>query len=195
MIGLNVVVLFEIGANAIIDGYYRESVSSFAASLERFYEFYANVIFIKFNISKSVYEKTSDLMSRYSERQLGAFVALYALENKTAPILLNTKNVEFRNRVIHRGTIPTKEEAINYGSVVLDTIRPVLSSLKKNYKKEIGETIFRHKDEIQKKSEGAKNIATLVFPTIISLASSDKERDAKPLKEIIQEMEKKKQKS
>ena len=32
-------ILFEIGAHAIIDGYYREAVSSFAASLERFYEF------------------------------------------------------------------------------------------------------------------------------------------------------------
>lgn len=29
-------VLFEIGVNAILDGYYREAVASFAASLERF---------------------------------------------------------------------------------------------------------------------------------------------------------------
>lgn len=33
-------VLFEIGAHAIEDGYYREAVSSFTASLERFYEFF-----------------------------------------------------------------------------------------------------------------------------------------------------------
>lgn len=32
-------ILFDIGANAIIDGYYRESISSFTSSLERFYEF------------------------------------------------------------------------------------------------------------------------------------------------------------
>ncbi|MGL5998259.1 MAG: hypothetical protein ACRC1I_17390 [Pseudomonas proteolytica] len=32
-------VLFEIGAHAILDGYYREAVSSFTSSLERFYEY------------------------------------------------------------------------------------------------------------------------------------------------------------
>jgi hypothetical protein len=32
--------LFEMGLNALVDGYGREAVSSFAASLERFYEFY-----------------------------------------------------------------------------------------------------------------------------------------------------------
>lgn len=32
--------LFEIGLNATVDGYYREVVSSFASALERFYEFY-----------------------------------------------------------------------------------------------------------------------------------------------------------
>ena len=31
-------VLFELGAHAILDGYYREAISSFSASLERFYE-------------------------------------------------------------------------------------------------------------------------------------------------------------
>ncbi|RKR31632.1 hypothetical protein [Paraburkholderia sp. BL17N1] len=32
--------LFQIGAYATEDGYYREPVSSFTASLERFYEFF-----------------------------------------------------------------------------------------------------------------------------------------------------------
>ena len=36
--------LFEMGLNALIDGYPREAVSSFASSLERFYEFYWNVV-------------------------------------------------------------------------------------------------------------------------------------------------------
>ena len=32
--------LFEMGLNALLDGYPRDAVSSFASSLERFYEFY-----------------------------------------------------------------------------------------------------------------------------------------------------------
>ena len=37
-------VLFDLGAMALLDGYPREAVSSIAASLERFYEFYVQVI-------------------------------------------------------------------------------------------------------------------------------------------------------
>ncbi len=44
-------VLFDIGAYAITDGYYREAVSSFTASLERFYEFYVKVISLKYGVS------------------------------------------------------------------------------------------------------------------------------------------------
>lgn len=36
--------LFEIALNAIVDGYQREAVSSFAASIERFYEFAIRVL-------------------------------------------------------------------------------------------------------------------------------------------------------
>ena len=37
-------VLFAIASNALLDGYLRESIASFAASLERFYEFVIRVI-------------------------------------------------------------------------------------------------------------------------------------------------------
>jgi hypothetical protein len=37
-------ILFELAANAIFDGYYREAVASFASGLERFFEFYVRII-------------------------------------------------------------------------------------------------------------------------------------------------------
>lgn len=37
-------ILFDIGANAIVDGYYREAVSSFTSSLERFYEYSIKIL-------------------------------------------------------------------------------------------------------------------------------------------------------
>ncbi|WP_238149350.1 hypothetical protein [Arsenophonus endosymbiont of Aleurodicus floccissimus] len=40
-------ILFDIGACAIIDGYYREAVSSFTSALERFYEFFIKVVCIQ----------------------------------------------------------------------------------------------------------------------------------------------------
>jgi hypothetical protein len=43
--------LFEMGINAIVDGYPREAVSSFSAALERFYEFYWRVALAHLSVS------------------------------------------------------------------------------------------------------------------------------------------------
>ncbi|MCK4830988.1 hypothetical protein KA005_85550, partial [bacterium] len=78
-------VLFDIGANAIIDGYYREAISSFTSSLERFYEFCIKVFCEKRKISEDVYTNTWKQMSNQSERQLGAFLFLWANEFGETP--------------------------------------------------------------------------------------------------------------
>jgi hypothetical protein len=39
-------VLFDIGANAVVDGYYREAITSFSASLERFYEYFLGALLL-----------------------------------------------------------------------------------------------------------------------------------------------------
>ena len=101
-------ILFEIGAHAILDGYYRESVSSFTSSLERFYEFAIRVFLDNPSCPDTLVQDCWKLVSRQSERQLGAFIVLWAAAFRTTPDLLSNKDVEFRNEVIHKGTIPTK---------------------------------------------------------------------------------------
>ena len=49
------------------------------------------------------------------------------------PQLLSTTKTEFRNDVIHKGRIPSRDEAINYGQAVLDVIRPILKQVRKKY--------------------------------------------------------------
>src|SRR3989304_3215850 len=44
-------VLFDLGAMALLDGYTREAVSSIAASLERFFEYYVAVVSLKHGIA------------------------------------------------------------------------------------------------------------------------------------------------
>jgi hypothetical protein len=51
-------VLFDMGIYAIVDGYYREAVSAFAAALERFHEFFIAVICNKHGIPQEIFEKT-----------------------------------------------------------------------------------------------------------------------------------------
>lgn len=123
--------LYEMGLNALIDGYPREAVSSFVASLERFYEFYWRVVMSHFDVSHEDSKATWKPLSKQSERQLGAYVSASLLLTKCAPTLLNqNKEVQLRNNVIHNGYVPTKEEAISFGNSVMKLINTELDSLR-----------------------------------------------------------------
>lgn len=115
--------LFEMGLNAIIDGYYRESVSSFASALERFYEFYWRVVLHKYAISEQESLNAWKYMGKLSERQIGGYITASLILTGKAPSLLNSnKDVPFRNSVIHNGYMPTRQEAISFGDTVKNII-------------------------------------------------------------------------
>ena len=118
-------VLFTIASNALLDGYLRESIASFAASLERFYEFVIRVICRSKSISQQDIEKCWKSVSKQSERQLGAFTILWFVEMGDPPNLLLDKMVELRNQVIHQGKVPTYQECIDFGKAVIDVISPI----------------------------------------------------------------------
>ena len=101
-------VLFDIGAHAILDCYYREAVSSFAASLKRFYEFAVRVFLASSFGSDELLNSVWKPVSSQSERQLGGFVLLWAATFQALPTLLNTVCMSFRNDVIQKGMIPTR---------------------------------------------------------------------------------------
>lgn len=123
-------VLFEMAAHAILDGYYREAVASFAASLERFYEFFIRSKFYEDGVPVEVIESAWKGVGGSSERQLGAFIFLYTQTFKSSPTLLHKLKTEFRNKVIHKGLIPSKEDALDFGQAVLDVIRPILNQMR-----------------------------------------------------------------
>lgn len=119
-------ILFEIGAQAIEDGYYREAISSFSSSLERFYEFFIKVTCELEKIDSQEFKKSWKIISSLSERQLGAYSFRYLSYFGKAPNVLAGKAKELRNNVIHRGYIPSYNEAIDYGEIVLNEVIPVL---------------------------------------------------------------------
>jgi hypothetical protein len=114
--------LFQSACLALVDHYDREAVSGFAAALERAYEFFVRVTCRSRQVDSDILEKTWKLLSRQSERQFGCFAILYALEQQEAYVI-DAKQVELRNAVIHRGYIPSTEEVHNFGRYVFDTIR------------------------------------------------------------------------
>lgn len=165
-------VLFDIGAYAIIDGYYRESVSSFVASLERFYEFSIRVLLAKSSGSDALFQTCWKQISRQSERQMGAFMFLWASYFNAPPALLNDNDISFRNDAIHKGKIPTREEAITFGNTVLNVLRQNMLMLVDKIPDSVKQVTFYHLRNARTPSVTSPP-ATMSISTIVSLSTGD----------------------
>lgn len=176
-------ILFDIGAHAILDGYYREAVSSFTSSLERFYEFSIRVILEKCSESDDLFLAAWKKVSSQSERQLGAFIFLWASMFKEDPSLLSQGMTTFRNEVIHKGKIPTKEEAMKYGDAVLEAIIPKMKALQEVLPDQVGSSIFRQIGGGAKKAGKDIQMATMCASTIVSLSNGEPGHHKKNIEE------------
>lgn len=162
--------LFEVGLNAIIDGYSREGVTSFASALERFYEFYWRVVMHEHSVPDEAVAAAWKPLSRQSERQVGAYIAASTILTGRVPSLLNpNKEVTFRNNVVHNGYVPSADEAIIFGDVVMNLINTELSVLRTDAPESL-ETVYSSllpkNDEETSESEtelcGGANILTAI---------------------------------
>lgn len=178
-------ILFDIGANAIIDGYYREAVSSFTSSLERFYEFFIKVICSTKQIELNQFREAWKAVANQSERQFGAFIFIYLTEFGSNPAVMSRQNIEFRNSVIHKGKIPNKQEAISYGQAVLDQVRPLLKKLNQNYEEGVHQTVSQHLTDSSKNEDKKFVNSTLSISTILSIFNREPPYDCQTLEEAL----------
>jgi len=181
--------LFQIGSHAISDGYYREAVSSFTSSLERFYEFCVQIFCKKHKIENEQIVGACKFYSKFSERQFGSFLFLYLIEFKELPFSVKTDNDwrKFRNDVIHNGRIPTKEEAIEYGDYVRKFILNTIIKLQKEYNNELTELICINLQEKSKNNINNYQSVIICQGNIISLANGEIEKSL--AKDFISEIE------
>lgn len=178
-------VLFDIGAYAIVDGYYREAVSSFTSSLERFYEFFVKAVLLNNKTEVKTFNQAWKLVASQSERQIGAFIFMYTSEFGTPPTLLNDRKVKFRNEVIHKGKIPTRQEAIDYGQAVINIVRPILKQVKGKYLKGMQRTVFQHLKECRANKDNNRQVSTMAIGTILSLSITEPGYDDRSLEESL----------
>lgn len=132
-------VLFELGTEALLAGYAREAVSSFAAALERCFEFYVRAYALEraagqglsLEEAHAALETTWKLVERQSERQVGMLALAYLLREGRAPDFLKPQALgsEFRNAVIHRGALPRREEVEDYAAQVFEVMDRLLREL------------------------------------------------------------------
>ena len=111
--------LFDFGCSALLDGYSREAVSSFATSFERFKEFTCRFLLARRNVSPEGVDAWWKEVATSSERQMGSFVALWIEDFKEPPPSLPSSLVKLRNDCVHKGRIPPESKAKACGQVVL----------------------------------------------------------------------------
>jgi len=143
-------VLLESGANALLEGFTFEACAAFSAALERFYEFSLHVMCIARDMPEELFQKMFTEMTRQSERQLGAFMMLHAIELGEA-YKPDKHVVEFRNGVIHKGIIPNLEEATKFCSAVYEIIAKLFERLSGKYSEQIRKLV-RHELHQKRKS-------------------------------------------
>ncbi|ACO45247.1 hypothetical protein DEDE109153_10015 [Deinococcus deserti] len=132
-------VLFDLGTRALMDGYAREAVASFAAALERFFEFYIRAFVLEqasgkdeeFDVAVNRLDTTWRHVVSQSERQIGMFALAYLLREGQEPDFLTGKalGADFRNRVIHRGYLPRRAEVDEYAARIFALIDRLLTEL------------------------------------------------------------------
>jgi hypothetical protein len=116
-------VLFEMGASALLDGYFREAIVTFAASLERFYEFHLRVLAQAKGVGADATSQAWSDLGNKSERQRGAYVFAVLMDTGECPELPPRWFDELRNAVVHNGKIATSADATKFGDWVLQAIR------------------------------------------------------------------------
>ena len=123
--------LFDMGLNALIDGYPREAVSSFASALERFYEFYWRVAMRHLSVPSDELVTAWKAVAKQSERQLGMYITAHLLLTRRTSVLLNPNTeVRLRNNVIHNGYVPKHKEAVSFGDSVMNVMNQSLDELR-----------------------------------------------------------------
>jgi hypothetical protein len=166
--------LFEFAAMALLDGYTREAVTSFAVSLERFYEYWIRATFFANGTKPEVTEETWKLIAASSERQLGAFCMLYLREHARAPAVLPNRSVEFRNKVIHKGYIPSRSQVVEYASEVLAIIVALYSELIKTHRESVNQMVgFEIKNTVSRIGDPRKVNITAIRTMVADILSSD----------------------
>jgi hypothetical protein len=176
-------ILSELAVSSICDGYYRESVASFASALERLYEHFVEVACRARCIGNEEFSAAWKPLRKSSERQLGSFAILHLVETGRPAALLANKHVSFRNSVIHAGVIPDRSQAVAYGQAVGECAEPIIALLRtERYQEAQRCLIFDSLRERARKAQslGARH-STLSMSTPFSFVDGAKPFDLEKL--------------
>jgi hypothetical protein len=125
-------VLYSSAVYAYMGSFYSESILSFTAALERAYEQYVKLYLANQMLDFNVMDGFWKEIANQSERQYGAFCSAYVATEKQV-WKSNTKQVSFRNDVIHKGYICGQTEAKTYAEYITEKLNLIMKSIKEKF--------------------------------------------------------------
>jgi hypothetical protein len=134
-------VLLESGVAAYLDSHTIEASLSFSIALERFFEFCIRVFCKSEKVDAQEFDKSFKQMSHQSERQIGAFLSLFLLKIGRS-YKINEDIVQFRNKIVHKGYIPSSDEVDIFASKVYKEIYDIILLLRERYSNEMQNVIM-----------------------------------------------------
>jgi len=122
---------------------YSESILSFTAALERAFEIFFKAFCIKQEIGFKVIDEMWKEIKNQSERQYGTFCLAYCVITETA-WKSDNKQVEFRNKVVHKGYIANRSETLSYAEYITEKLDTIISILNRKLKEECTKLNFHN---------------------------------------------------
>ncbi len=160
-------VLLDVGMWALLDGYPDAAVSRFSVALERFYEFCVCAFLYIQGLDFESIKDFLKFIGNSSEKEAGAFLMFYNVEkfkNSEINFLkpLSDKEIAFRNKVIHKGYIPSISETEGYAELIYNFIMEFLRYLQKKYPEAVNRATIHPYCDKQAASH-------MTIPTMISI--------------------------
>ncbi len=121
--------LFASGIDSIQHGNLRAAVANLASSYERLLEYSIKIISLKNRVDAKLYSEVWKNIKNQSERQIGAFTALFSFYLKDPAPIYSDQNIKFRNSVIHKGVYPTYDEVASFAVTTFEIMTKILYSL------------------------------------------------------------------
>jgi hypothetical protein len=150
----NFEILFDRATCALLDGYYREAIATYASSLERFFEFYVRVACRSQGLPSEKIVAFWKSIGNRSERQLGSFYLAYLLQNKAEFSGTKQKMEELRNDVVHKGLFANREDAHRYGEYVYNILWDVLKTMQSGMSQALDDELSQaYLDEVNRGRE------------------------------------------
>lgn len=162
--------LFDLAGMALLDGYSREAVGTFATAVERARETYVRCNFHPDHKPNPLFETTWKEVRRQSERQLGAFLFTWLANEKSEARSFSQREVELRNNCVHYGTIPTFQEALAFGQSALEMIEAIHTALTSEDPEKLGREVFRRtmRGRAGESLKAGRQVSTQCLPTMIA---------------------------